>query len=381
MRFLRIMALATFLISTLFSPLTIADERTDTRLMLLLRSKQFQSLDAELNALIKVYSLDFTRERELDLALDTFYRADPSLEPFFVDWVKASPTSPAAYLARGVFYSTLGWSERGTKYFKDTAKEQIDGMQFYFEKALSDFEKAKSLNPKLLHALCYEMEILMNFGDRGSVKMLRDQALSINPHSVTARWYYISSILPRWGGSIDQIKREVELARPYYAKNPALKIFDGRVSAELGDQAYFSKNLPQAIQHYSDALQHGNHWYYNKQRGEVYSNMKAYEQSNKDLDIAIQLRPNYARAYFMRGINHYRLGNLEKSIDDFSRMFTSDLKQPMAWDIRGDAYFKTGKYSQALADFERALKLDAKNTEYRADVEKAKQQINSSTGK
>jgi tetratricopeptide (TPR) repeat protein len=368
----RILPLCIFFAALTFTFLAFADEKTDTRLMLLLHSKDFNALDTELNAVISGYSLDFTRERELDLALDTFYRADPSLEPLFTEWVSVSQRSSAAYLSRGIFYSALGWAKRGTKYYNDSTKEQLDGMQYYFGKAFDDLENAKKLNNKLLHALCYEMEILMNFGDRESVKALKDSALRINPYSVTARWYYISSILPRWGGSIDQIKSEVALAKPFYSKNPALKIFDGRVSAELGDQAYFSNNYAQAIQYYSDALRYGNHWYYNKQRGEVYSNMKEYALSNKDLDIAIELRPNYPRAYYMRGINYYQLGDMKKSIDDFSNMFTSDLKQPMAWDIRGDAYLQTGNISKALSDFEIAVELDPANGEYRADVEKAK---------
>lgn len=369
------------LLTVALSPLAAAEEASDIRTMQMLKQKEFKRLDAEVNALIKAYSLDYTRERELDLALDTFFRMDPDLEPFFSGWTSAFPRSPAAHLAKGIYWSGMAWKKRGTKYLSDSTKEQIDGMQYYFEKAYSEFEAAKSIDPKLVHALCYQMEILMNFGRQEQILKLKDQALTINPYSLTARWYYISSILPRWGGSVAQIQREVDLAKPYYDKNPSLKILDGRVIAEMGDQSFFSGNFTQAIQFYSIALKSGDHWYYNKQRGEAYYYLQESEQSNKDIDIAIALRPNYPRAYFIRGVNYYRLGKYDRAIDDFSMMFTSDLSQAMAWDLRGNAYLKSGQTAKALSDFRAAVGLDPNNAEYLSDIKKAEQMLGNKNGK
>ena len=354
-------------------PFTNAER--DQQIMSLLLAKKFGELDDLLSATVRAYESDALKEREVDLAFDTFYRASPELEPLLSAWTKAKPNSSVAYLARGVHLTRMGWTKRGTQYIRQTKEGQLDEMSSYFDRALADFRKAGSLNEKLLHPLVYEIEILMNFHEVGKVRQLYEEALKKNPLSLTARWYYISTLLPRWGGSIGQIHAEVELARPYMEKNKALKILNGRIYAEQGDQELFRGNYLRAAANYDMALVSGDHWFYIGQKGEALTKAHNIEASKKALVLAMELRPNFPRVKFMMAMNEYYLGHFDKAIELFSTVVEENPYDHKALDIRGDCYVQLRKFSLALADFEQAVKLNPEKDEYIKDRDNAQIQL------
>lgn len=347
----------------------------DEHILVLVKAQNFDKLESIIEKIETDYEKDYLNERPVDLVFDSFYRAREDLERLLSNWVRAKPTSYAAYMARGIYYTKLGWVKRGTRFIDKTTSQQLDGMTYFFQKAMADFEKAKSINAKALHPLCYEIEILMNFSQKDQVRKLYEQALKINPMSLTARWYYITTILPRWGGSTAEIEREVASARAYYKTNPALRVLDGRVVAELGDQAYFVNDLATAEQRYTAALKFGEHWYYNEQRAEVRFHGGKLKESMGDLDIALKLRPNFERALYMQGSNMYKQQEYLKAIPFFSRVIANNSYDHETLDLRGDCYRRLGKFDLALSDFEKAILLDPSNSEYLSDREKVTQMM------
>lgn len=347
----------------------------DARILSLVKAQDFDKLESMLEEIEKNYEEDYLKERRVDLAFDSFYRSRENLERLLGNWIKAKPNSFSAYMARGVYYTNVGWVKRGSKYSDETTSQQIDGMAYFFKKAIKDFEKARSINKKALHPLCYEIEILMNFGQKEQIRKLYESALQINPKSLTARWYYITTVLPRWGGAITEVEKEVASARSYYKDNPALKILDGRVSAELGDQALFDGDYVKAVQLYTDALRFGEHWYYSEQRGEALSYSGQFEKSNEDLNIALILRPNFGRALYMLGMNMYQQQDYQKAIPFLSKVIANNSYDHKTLDIRGDCYRRLGKFDLALSDFDKAVLLDPENSEYLSDQKKTKQKM------
>jgi tetratricopeptide (TPR) repeat protein len=246
-----------------------------------------------------------------------------------------------------------------------TTEKQLEGMELYFNKAARDLDKAHSINPRLIHALCYEMLILSNYGERDQLRQLRDKGLAVNPSSSTLRWTYISTLLPRWGGTIEEMRKEIESARPYYIKNPELKALEGRISAEYGDQAFFDeRDYQKAIRFYNEALRYGEGSFYHFQRGVTYSSTRQFDLCIKDMDIAIQLRPNNPRAYFQRGYAKHRLQRYNEAIVDLSKSIDDNPYEDRAWITRGYAYSFLGKKDLALADYEKAVALSPNNRQY-----------------
>ena len=365
--FLAVTFVLTFFISNVAWGAPNSNSEMDKYILSLVKAQDFDKLESMLIEIENDYEKDYLKERKVDLAFDTFYRARSDLDRLLGNWIKAKPNSYIAYMARGVYYTKVGWSSRGTAYVDETTKKQFDGMAYYFQKAFKDFEQARSLNKKMLHPLCYEIEILMNYGEKEQIRKLYKEALQINPMSLTARWYYITTILPRWGGSISKIEQEVASARPYYQKNSALKILDGRVTAELGDQAFFNQDYTKAEQLYKDALKFGNHWFYNEQMGEIFGYSRQAERSNKDLKIALELRPNFNRALFMLGMNLYQTQHYKEAISILSEVIDNDQYDHKTLEIRGDCYLRLDKLDLALSDFEKAIILEPRNAEYLAD--------------
>lgn len=351
--------------------------KMNDEILTLLFNQEFDQLEKKIDEIEKNYESDFLLERPVDLAFDTFNRNNPKFDSLLSNWVKAKPNSYIAYTARGIYFTKSGWSKRGGRYIDQTSQKQLDGMTYFFQKALKDFETARLLNSKMLHPLCYEIEILMSYSEKNRIRELYEEALRINPMSLTARWYYISTLRPRWGGEISEIEEEVNKARPYYVKNPALKILDGRVDAELSDQAYFRDDYSVAEKYITKALMHGEHWYYIGQRGDIYSQMGLFEKSNMDLDAALRLRPNFERVITVSGFNKYAIGKYEEAISIFSQIIIDNPDDHKSIDLRGDCYRRLGKLALAEADFEQAVSLDPANSEYLADLDRVRKMMKS----
>ena len=355
-------------------PLTYAER--DERIISLLEAQAFDELDDMLVRTEKVYEKDPLTERDMDLSFDAFYRANPKLEPLLTKWIKAKPESAVAYTARGVYFTNLGWATRGHKSIDKTNGSQLDGMTASFRKALMDFEKAHSLNKNMLHPVSYQIEILMHYGSRqDKIRQLYEEALKINPLSLTARWRFITAILPRWGGTIEEVEAEVVAARSYMERNKALEILNGRVAAERGDQDRLSGNFPRAEIDYREAQQFGKHWYYSGMWGEALHYGKHYDESNEILATALSLRPNYPRVLFLMGMNEYKLKRIDKAIALFTKVIEDNPYDHKTLDLRGDCNMRQGQIALAVADFDEAVRLEPTNQEYLIDQKRAWQML------
>jgi tetratricopeptide (TPR) repeat protein len=339
-------------------------EEIDQQLLSLLKSKQYEQLDSKIMAYMRSYEGDPLREKYVNVALEVFSRNLPSLEPSLTEWISKQPTSYTAHAARGIYYVRVGGTKRGSKFINQTTKKQLEGMTLYFDKALRDLDKAYSINHRLIQALCYEMVILRAYGLHDQLRRLRDKGLAVNPSSSWLRWTYISSLLPRWGGSIEEMREEIESARPYFTKNPDLKGIEGRISAEYGDYAFWQGNYQKAIRFYDEALRYGDASSYRFQRGVAHSRIKQFDPCIKDMDIAIQLRPNNPDAYYQRGYAKHRLQRYNEAIVDFSKSIDDDPYGDGAFFYRGNAHSFFGNYDLALADFEKAVTLSPDNSNY-----------------
>lgn len=85
------------------------------------------------------------------------------------------------------------------------------------------------------------------------------------------------------------------------------------------------------------------------------------EKALRDLDEAISLNSNYAKAYYNRGKVHYNLGSPENAILDFNQSLVLNANHEQSYLDRGVVYNQIGKPQLALVDFEKALALNSKD--------------------
>ena len=93
-------------------------------------------------------------------------------------------------------------------------------------------------------------------------------------------------------------------------------------------------------------------------RGTAYGELGNYQQAIKDFTKAIELNPQYAMAYYNRGLTYGRnLGNYQQAIKDYTKAIQLNPQDAMAYYKRGLAYAKSGDAQKALENLKIAAKL------------------------
>jgi tetratricopeptide (TPR) repeat protein len=80
-----------------------------------------------------------------------------------------------------------------------------------------------------------------------------------------------------------------------------------------------------------------------------------------DATRALELSPDLAAAYAIRGHVRYQTGELEAALADLDRAIELDSSLAAAWEDRGHVRHEKKDYERALADFRRAVELGGAN--------------------
>jgi Tfp pilus assembly protein PilF len=99
-------------------------------------------------------------------------------------------------------------------------------------------------------------------------------------------------------------------------------------------------------------------------RGSVYQEKGAYELALRDFNQAIKLDLNYSNALLNRGYFYMKNGKDELALSDLTKAIELDPNNAQAYCNRGVIYFNRGNYAYALADFEAAVKINPNNKDY-----------------
>jgi tetratricopeptide (TPR) repeat protein len=92
-------------------------------------------------------------------------------------------------------------------------------------------------------------------------------------------------------------------------------------------------------------------------RGATYWYINRWDLAVKDLDRAIALDPNNARAFRERSNGYRSIGRLDRALADANKAVQLDPNDPKAFDNRGNVFIDDQQYDRALADFNEALRL------------------------
>ena len=93
-------------------------------------------------------------------------------------------------------------------------------------------------------------------------------------------------------------------------------------------------------------------------RGVVYAQAGRYDDSFQDLTRAIELDPDYARAYAHRGVTYAQMERYNEALQDLTKAIELDPNDAWAYVLRGVTYRLMKRYNEALQDLTRAIELD-----------------------
>jgi tetratricopeptide (TPR) repeat protein len=224
-----------------------------------------------------------------------------------------------------------------------------------FDRAIEAFDQITKIDPS---ADAYRGRGVAYYekGDLDRAMADFDKAITLDPKS--ARAYVDRAIIYEAKGQLDRAIAEDDQA---IALDPKFDIaYNNRCSyyTTKGDSDHALADCNQAITlNPTYALAYTN-------RGWAYYGKGDYDRAITDYDRSITLDPKYARAYTNRGIAYFAKKNYDRAIADYDQAIALEPKYAVAYDNRGLVYDAKGDYDRAIADFDRSITLDPKNARF-----------------
>lgn len=361
-QFICVSMLVVFQSSTTFAQNEEAVRRQvpEDEILLLLTSGKYSELSKKLQRLQSAYIADSTTENEVHKAFYEFGRADENIYQPLDKWIAEQPKNAMAYLARGIYRTHMGWQSRGGDISTKTTDRQFSGMRAWFNAAKEDLDRSVRLDPTIVEAYCYLIEIDVNEGRRLTPALYR-QALKVKPDSFIAREYYLWSQLPRWGGSHEEMAATILAAKPHYGKVPQLAALEGRIDADIGEMAAYRSEYQVAIKHFEKAIAKGDFWFTNQKYGEALAAVNDHKAAIDQYSRVIQNKPGYKRAWEMRARSYAMLDNFPDALADINYAISIEPRDDSNLANRGRIFGRTGNFEAALIDFKAAEKINPSN--------------------
>jgi len=82
------------------------------------------------------------------------------------------------------------------------------------------------------------------------------------------------------------------------------------------------------------------------------------DQAIYEYSKAIDMNPNFAKAYDNRGVAYAKEGSLKRAIADFTMAIANNSKDAEAFNNRGRAYAQQGNYYQAIYDYSKSIEIN-----------------------
>jgi tetratricopeptide (TPR) repeat protein len=86
-----------------------------------------------------------------------------------------------------------------------------------------------------------------------------------------------------------------------------------------------------------------------------------YDEALTALDQSIEINPNFAEAFYNRGLTHYCMNDMDLAIEDFDRSLQLGFDDVLLYRNRGNAYARKGDVERALSDYAQAIALEPEN--------------------
>ncbi|EDY87406.1 tetratricopeptide repeat domain protein [gamma proteobacterium HTCC5015] len=338
----------------------------------ILKNGEYDQLNRLLDGRLEAVFKDLSKEEQLYRAYEAFEIDQEPYGSLLNDWVEKYPTNYQPYLARGFYYSHMGWQARGGKWASETEEEQFQKMRMFFDRSRSDLQHALALNEKALPA--YGKQIALEMADTSSLDEMRKilrQGVAVLPASYMIREKYILALRPRWGGSYKMMSSYARQAEKHIEENPKLSLLFGILLTDIG-RSYAQRDAEKAaIESLDKALEFGDRGYAYYLKGSSYIALEQYEDAIDSLNTAISLDPEEASFYKERSRAYQFNKQLDLAYLDLQRSLMLDPTNTYAirrtrylsddFSIRAKERKDKSLFSEAMSDVDVALRLNNSN--------------------
>jgi tetratricopeptide (TPR) repeat protein len=288
-----------------------------------LRARNFNKLEATLTAYQTAAENNVTQEVNVHQAFEAFKRADPAFDALLQEWVRRSPRSYAAHLARAEFLFAEAWNARGAKWASETSAQQFQRMDDYLAAGEKEIKATLALNAKVIESYALLINEQRAGGSLEDCRKATDAALKEIPASFVIRSETIKCLEPRWGGSYEQMDQFAAEAQPYVHENPRRAALKGFADSDRGDWMKGRAKYVSAIIYYTRAIaEGGDHGTFYRGRGEAFMRLNLNNEGLEDMRRADKLWPQNSEtlqwlAYGLSNIgnNQEALRELDSAVD------------------------------------------------------------------
>jgi tetratricopeptide (TPR) repeat protein len=297
-----------------------------------LRSLLHHRKFAELTAYFERFQTEFESDPRKEYwpfdAAAAFGSVEPELRQSLDAWVASAPGAFAPLLARGTYFTSVGFARRGTKWAKDTPNADFDAMADAFAPARADLKRALLLRPRAFAAHRGLIQMEAAGGTPAAARRTADEAIELCRACYQIRVTFLVNARPRWGGS-HEIMRDFAAAAPV-AENRRLALLAGYLDWDLAETAARDKNYDVAMAAIERANALGENCEFLLARGKIKAARADLEGALRDIDRALVLRPGLPDLLFERAAIHDQRASWELGGRDLLEAMRVDATDSLA---------------------------------------------------
>ncbi|MGH7146176.1 MAG: PDZ domain-containing protein [Planctomycetota bacterium] len=148
-------------------------------------------------------------------------------QPFLDAIAKSAPDSSLLHLMQGRVEMAAGWDARGGGWSNQVTDAGAQQFGLLLTDARSDFQRAYSLDHHDADAMAEMIYCCMGLGDTNDqMDGYFQAALAANPNNTNAYHNRLWSLMPRWGGSHEQMRKVADHAVEQYRLHPATTSYE-----------------------------------------------------------------------------------------------------------------------------------------------------------
>ncbi|MBN8568859.1 MAG: tetratricopeptide repeat protein [Ignavibacteria bacterium] len=222
-----------------------------------------------------------------------------------------------------------------------------------YEKAIIEFKKALKLDSSDYNNYSSIAESYLQLGDIKNAKVAFNKYLEFE--TTNASVYANLGVL---------YKRKNMLDSAIYFLNKSISI------NSLNQIAFFNRGIcydeknehEKAVNDFTEAIKLDSSYYLAfVYRAESYDKLSLFEQAEQDFKKAIKIDSINYYSYSVLGYLLLKRGKYESAIDNLTKAINLNIKQPFPYNNRGLAFAYIGKFKEAFKDIEKSKQLNSKN--------------------
>jgi len=259
-----------------------------------------------------------SEDQALMARLQAFSSSDPEWTPRLKRWVEQAPDSSLAHLALGLHYRHISFKLRDGDVIQHTNEQSLAGMRDYAARAAEHYHEAARLDPKnpIPWAFLANLPSSTRPAHVTWEKVLNEHA----PLSESAWYLALNKAQPKWGGSILEIQRLLQILEKRIENNPGLSRLRGYDQFAIADRHHWDGHQAAALASCRRAIDQGDHPRYKRMCAYILRKLGRHEEALEMIEHALEQAPEDVDLLRQRARSLFDLGRSEEAIAVMDRV-------------------------------------------------------------